>query len=307
VKRRAGFTLIEVLAVVLLTGIVLGVALDFYVDLSRASQRAVDHTRNTRRVSAVLDRITQDLEAVVLVKKPDAVDPLSHPWIFRAESRLSEIGADRIKFVTRNHDPHRTAVAESDLAVVSWVLRRDEEGALALWRAESPWLPGILDREFPEAGDPRELLVTDRLAAFGVLLLDDAQVPVAQWDSSLLVDSSELPTIVEVRLAMLDKEGEEEQQPLEEASLYRRQIRLPVRPIDLEAMLAPTEEEEAGEEGGEQQGLAGKTVCDCLPCQEFASNPSGARLLQEIGGQPAADWIHRLRRDMSRRVYPHCR
>ena len=43
-KRRAGFTLIEVLAVVLLTGIVIGIALDFYLDLSRASNRAAEQT-----------------------------------------------------------------------------------------------------------------------------------------------------------------------------------------------------------------------------------------------------------------------
>ena len=38
--RQGGFTLLEVLAVVLLTSIVIGVALNHYVNLSRASQRA---------------------------------------------------------------------------------------------------------------------------------------------------------------------------------------------------------------------------------------------------------------------------
>ena len=62
---RAGFSLLEVLAVVLLTSVVIGGALNHYVDLSRASQRAMEHTRGIRRATAVLDRIARRADAVI--------------------------------------------------------------------------------------------------------------------------------------------------------------------------------------------------------------------------------------------------
>ena len=189
VRRDAGFTLIEVLAVVLLTGIVVGVALDFYLDLSRASNRAAGVTRETRRTAAVLDRMVQDLQNVVFVHKPDAVDPLVHPWIFLADSGDSELGADRVKFVTRGHDPRRSALPESDLAVVTYTLRRDQEGGLELWRSETPGLPDGLDREFPAEGSPGDALFADGVAAFGLIFRDDLLQPKTSWDSSSLAST----------------------------------------------------------------------------------------------------------------------
>jgi hypothetical protein len=44
--------------------------------------------------------VAQDLSNTVFLRKPEAVDPIAHPWIFLAESRGSELGADRVKFVT---------------------------------------------------------------------------------------------------------------------------------------------------------------------------------------------------------------
>ena len=99
--RRAGFTLIEVMAVVFLTAIVFGVALDFYVDLSNQSHHASEVTREIRRATSLLDRLAQDFERALLAKTPDAVDPLAHPWLFLGESRGLGPGADRVKFVAR--------------------------------------------------------------------------------------------------------------------------------------------------------------------------------------------------------------
>jgi len=305
-KRRAAFTLIEVLAVVLLTGIVIGIALDFYLDLSRASNRAAEQTRGTRRAATLLDRIARDFASAVFLHKPDALDPLAHPWIFLAESHGSELGADRVKFVTRNHDPHRTAVPESDLAVVSYVLRRNQEGGLELWRSESPRLPESLDREFPAAGSDGEALLADGIAAFGLTFLPsfDAQVePKTSWDSSSLVDAGELPAGVEIRLAMADPARE---RPLEELTIHRRRVMFVVRPLDLEAMLGE------GNGGGDddekdEDDLANKTVCDCIDCAALATNPSTARLLQEIGGQPARVWLPRVPANLREQVRPECR
>ena len=294
-KRSTGFTLIEVLAVVLLTGIVMGVALDFYLDLSRASNRAAGVTRETRRTAAVLDRMVQDFQNVVFVHRPDTLDPLAHPWIFLAESRLSELGADRVKFVTRSHDPRRSAVPESDLAVVSYTLRRGEAGGLELWRSEVPGLPDGLDREFPAEGSRGDALFADGIGAFGLSFRDAQLQPKTSWDSSSLVDGSELPTAVEIRLAMAEP-GKE--LPLEELPLQHRLVRLPVRPLDLQAMF------EMGEDDGKD--AAAKTVCDCIDCVELAKNRSGARLVESIGSKPAAVGLGLLPAALRKQVDPAC-
>jgi prepilin-type N-terminal cleavage/methylation domain-containing protein len=295
VKGRAGFTLIEVLAVVLLTGVVVGVALNFYLDLSRASNRAADVTRETRRTAAVLDRMVLDLENVVFLHRPDTVDPLAHPWIFLAESRSSGLGADRVKFVTHVHDPRRSAVPESDLAVVTYMLRRGQEGGLELWRSETPGLPDGLDRNFPAAGSPGEALFADGIGAFGLSFRDSQLQEKTSWDSSSLVDQSELPAIVEIRLAMTEPGT---QPPLEELTIQHRWVRLPVRPLDLKAMFEASKNQAKAD--------APKTVCDCIDCVALSENPSAATLLQAIGSKPASVGLRLLPANLRQQVNPEC-
>jgi len=293
-SRRGGFTLIEVLAVVLLTGIVVGVALDFYLDLSRASNRAAGITRETRRTAAVLDRVMQDLQHVVFLHRAETVDPLAHPWIFLADEGSSELGADRVKFVTRSHDARRSGMPESDLAVVSYTLRRDPDGGLELWRSETPGLPEALDREFPAPDSPSEMLVADGIGAFGLTFRDDQLQPKTSWDSSSLVDGSELPTLVEIHLAMV----EPGQHPnLEELTIQHRLVRLPVRPLDLEAMFSPSQED---------ANSTPNTVCDCIDCKALAERPSTARLLEKIGTMPLAQGLRLLPNNLRKLVKPEC-
>lgn len=295
-KRHAAFTLIEVLAVVLLTGLVIGLALDFYLDLSRASNRASEQTRGTRRAASLLDRIARDFSGTVYLQKPKELDPLAHPWIFLAESRGSELGADRVKFVTRNHDPQRTALPESDLAVVSYALRRNEAGGLELWRSETPGLPAALDREFPVAGSEDEALLADDVAAFGLTFLDAGLQPTTSWDSSAMIDKSELPAGVEIRLAM---KHPDQDLTLENLTIHRRRVMFLVRPVDLAALLS-------GANGSGEEDIANKTVCDCIDCVALSSNPSAARLIEDIGGQPFTQWLPRLPANLREAVLPEC-
>lgn len=75
--RPSGFTLLEVLAVVMLTAVVIGMALDFYLDLSRDTLRATHFTRDIRRATAILDRVARDFQrTVLLAKAPSEDDPL---------------------------------------------------------------------------------------------------------------------------------------------------------------------------------------------------------------------------------------
>jgi type II secretory pathway component PulJ len=315
-RRRAAFTLLEVLAVVLLTALVLGVALSFYVDLSRATTRAADGTRSLRRATAVLDRVAHDYERVVLVAKPAETDPIDHPWVFLGEARRGEKGSDTLKFVTRGHVPRTTATRESDLEVVGYRVREAEDGAsIELLRWSSPELPERLDREVPDDEEDGAALLADGLAGFGVTFIDEAGESLPTWDSSQLAQSGQLPVAVEIEVALADPDD-----PEAEPETFRRRVLLPLRPIDLEELFDPASavgggsgEDEDGEEDGEDDlactsgPCAGLTVCQAVNCS-VDLGPSVATLLQEIGGQPFCRWRGRIPSSLgSMIVNPACR
>jgi type II secretory pathway component PulJ len=238
--------LIELLAVVGFTAVLLLFAVNFYIEISRASEAATNRTRDSRRAIGLLDRIARDLEAVVLLRKPDEVDPLYHPWVFLAEDHGGDEGAERLRFSTRSRVLRSTAHHESDLEVVSYALREAEEGGFELLRWSSPRLPEELDRTFPESEADGAVLFAEGLASFGVLFMDEENQWTSEWDSSTLVDSSELPLAAEISVAILP-EGD----PLEgeEPEVYQRRVLIPVRPLDLQALTGPEETESGCQEG----------------------------------------------------------
>ena len=258
VARRSGFTLIEMLAVLGFTALLMLFAANFYLEITRSSETATERTRGSRRAVAVLDRIARDLEAAVLVKKPEDVDPLSHPWLFLAEDRGGSEGADHLKFTTRSRIPRSTALHESDYEVVAYFLREGEEGGVELLRWSSPRLPEELDRSFPASEMEGALLFAGDLASFGVRFMDEESEWKSEWDSSTLVDSSELPLAAEISLAILP-EGDRLDE--EEPEVYLRRVLLPVRPLDLEALLGASTEADAEEEEEDEECV---TVSECL-------------------------------------------
>ncbi len=324
--RRAianGFTLLEMLAVIFLMSIVLFVAVDFYLDLSRASQAATDRTRSARRAVVLLDRVARDLEGAVLLKKPEDVDPMAFPWLFVADSESSDAGADRVKFVRRGHHPNASDAAESDLEVVAWIVAPDESGAGDVEVRRSSWsqLPESLDRTFPTVENSD--LVADGLASFGIKFQGEAGAWTGRWDSTTLAGSSELPTAAEIEVSF--RTGPEEG---DVDGPYLRRVLLPLRPIDLEAQLAkaagqqqssglpgdedsdgiPDEEDEVdndgddgpapnGDDQAENDGDGPKTVQACLASHPelqatvdalVASNPQGASIINSLLGQPVS-------------------
>jgi prepilin-type N-terminal cleavage/methylation domain-containing protein len=233
---RRGFTLIEVLAVVALTSVVLGVALNSYVNLSHASARATENTRSVRRATSLIDRVARDFESATLVTTPAEVDPLSQPWLFFAESRYASGGSDQIKFVTRNHLPRSPEAHESDLSMVAYSVRQSEEDdSLELLRWASPHLPESLDRDIPrDEGDGAELMA-EGLASFSLRFRDDLGEWVDRWDSTTIDSANELPRAIEVKVGFWSEENSDP----EDAETFERNILLPIRPIDLAVLLDP--------------------------------------------------------------------
>ena len=267
-RRRSGFTLIELLAVVFLMTLVLSVAVDFYLDLSRASNDAAAQTRESRRAVSLLDRVARDLEGAVLLVKPEATDPLAHPWLFLAESHQGELGADRIKFLTRSHRPRSSQARQADLTQVAYVLHRDESDEFELLRWSLPRLPEGLDRSFPREGSEGTLVLATGLRDFGIRLLGEGGEWTDRWDSSTLVDSSELPLAAEISVEIA---GGDDADPEAAPGRYSRRVLLPLRPLDLDALLHPGEEQPPND-----LCESGDTVRTCL---ERAENE---RLLRDL-------------------------
>ena len=270
--KRDAFTLIEVMAVVALIGFVFFVALNFYSELARATNRASEHTRGIRRATGILDRVARDIEGAFLMVKPPEMDPFEFPWIFLGQTRLGGDASDRLKFITRNHDPTRTDSAETNLAVVAYITESAEDRSISLYRWSSPRLPESLDKDFPREGDEGAFLLAEGLRYFGFTFLDEAGETLREWDSSTILESSALPLAVEVQLALMP-DGEEVE---EETPIYRRRVLIPVRPIDLAALMDPNnplsgtgkdeESKDEKDEEGDDQCVAGQmTNACCLP------------------------------------------
>ena len=260
-RPAAGFTLIEVLAVLFLTSIVFGVALNFYVDLSNQSQRASESTRGVRRAVSLLDRLARDFEGAVLEKKPADVDPLAHPWIFVAESTRGTSGADQVKFIARRPTDYRSGGAVSDMAVVSYGLREGESGDdFELVRWSEPYVPADFDPDFPFDDDPSALLFAGGITHFALRFKSEGGDWVEQWDSSQLLESSELPVAVEIEVALRSDEAEGRETP---PRSYRRRVLLPVRPLDFETLLDPVAYAAIGADQEAEQNCELK-VADCV-------------------------------------------
>jgi type II secretory pathway component PulJ len=296
-RERAAFTLLEVLAVILLTALVIGVALNFSVDLSRASTRASEGTRGMRRAVAVLDRVARDLERTVLMLKAEETDPIDHPWIFLGEARGSGIGADHLKFVTQGRAPRSTASREADLEVVAYAVRRAEDESLEIVRWSSPHLPDGLDREIPDDEDRGAMLLASGLAGFGVTFVDELGERVGTWDSSTLVQSGQLPAAVEIEVALADPED-----PEAEPRTFRRTVVLPLRPFDLAELLDPLaavsggsreeDEEEAEESVACEEGpCKDMTVCQAINC---GADLAGIENLQSFGAESFCKYRDRI-------------
>jgi type II secretion system protein J len=285
-RRRAGFTLIEMLAVMLLLSLVVTAAVSFYLQLSRESNSAASRLRATRRTVAALDRIARDLEGTVLVVKPDAVDPLQHPWVFFAESSRRTGAADRLRFTTRSHRPRGAAAHESDLAVVSYGLREGDAGDVELVRWSSPHLPEELDRSVPLRDEDGAQVLTEGVREFGVRFLSEEGAWQDAWDSSELAEASRLPMAAEVALALAaepDAAATDGAADEETESLVRR-VLLPLRPLDFEALFA-------GRTGGEEEeeDEDEKEDPDCVTVEEcVAAHPEidVAAALEEAGLPP---------------------
>jgi type II secretory pathway component PulJ len=267
-KRTAGFTLIETLAVVVALALVMSAVFTTFATVQRQATVAAQTTEGPRRATALLDRMAHELASAALIVKPEATDPLDHPWLFFAESREDTAGADHLRFQTRSHRPRAEQRHVSDLLDVAWLISQNEEGeGFELHRWSSSQLPERLDRAFPRTDANGTQVWARGLASFGIRWLAEDGAWVDEWDSSTVLRSSQLPVAAEITVAFVAEQ--EEWEPI----AFTRRVNLALRPLDLEAALDPSgglppqtepelEDDDAFDEPGgaddaEDEGLVG--------------------------------------------------
>ena len=250
--RKAAFTLIEVLAAVFLTALVMSVAISFFVNLSDSTEEAARKTRQGRQALAVLDRVARDLEGAYLVSKPSALDPLSHSWSFVAESEVGDSASDHVRFVSRSHRPRNRLDHGSDLAVINYALDSgDGAPGFDLLRSVSPGLPSDSAEAFHSDPDESFVVVAESVQHFGLYFMSEDLEWHDAWDSTQLEQSSALPRAAKIEIAYLPKPvhggGDLDRADLAEgaARIYTRQVRLPMQAVNLAAILSEASKENA--------------------------------------------------------------
>lgn len=272
-SRAHGFTLIEMLAVILLTSIVMAVALYNYLDLSGVSQLATERTAEVRRATAILDRVSRDLQSALLEERPAGEEALGHPWIFFGEPDNSENGADRLRFMTRGRKPRGGAGPQSDFEVVAYSLRDGEdEDSFELMRWSSPTMPEGPERETPSDESDGAQLLAEGLADFSVNFIDEFGETSGSWDSSLMTDANSLPVAIDIEVALFDAND-----PDAEPTRFKRRVVLPIEPLDMEELIDPTSAVSGAPPEGEEE-----------EAREIAENPDDPNVTSQCLSSPCA-------------------
>jgi type II secretory pathway pseudopilin PulG len=252
--RTRAFTLLEVIAVVLMLGLVFLVMGGVFSQIASTTTDA-NQTETTRRGLLLIDRVARDLEGTLLIEKPEETDPLEHPWLFLAESRLATGGADRLKFDSRSAQSRGEHAG--GLAVVAYWAEPGDDDDLRLVRWSSPALPESLDRAFPPSSDEAAQVVANGLTRFAVRFTDDEGAAVSTWDSSTLERSGQLPVAAEVAIALRDETAPEGERT------FTRRVVLPIRPIDLEKALSGDEDGDGDGDDEDEDEDGCVTVSEC--------------------------------------------
>lgn len=300
-----GFTLIEMLIAIAITALLVSVAVESHLGIRHAQARAAGSLHRDRVAQVLLDRLEGELSGTLMLRRPDDVDRLAHPFVFLGRSdRRDDADADALLFVTRS--PARVGPSNhaEGLSLVFYRAVRSGDGTgpaggavlpgMVLMRDEIA-LPDRLDRRLNR---PDSLPVVRGLARFDLHYSSGgATHDLERWDSGDLAHLDSLPESVSVEVQLWDADADGE--PILGAT-HTRTIALPVREIDIAALrtvAAPAAETcvSAGECARRYQDLlAGDDKLQSQVDSELADQGEAcfdpdsllAELLRKVGGSP---------------------
>jgi len=281
VRPRRGFTLMETLAAVLITSLVVTFALGSYVQIADTAEMATQRLRDDLHATTILDRITSDLESAVLLVAPEGVDPLQHPWYFVSESHDTFDGADALRFIGRKSRSYQGDQHSSDFAQIAYQVETDENGLQTLYRWMAPGLPDRYELGFPPIDDPRSFVLGEGLSGFTLRFSNGDGEWVDAWDSTLLTQSSLLPVSVEIAFDMGPPDPERD---VAAGPRFQRRVVLPMLPLDLAGMIASAKDVVAGGTGATDDDGEDAADGDVLACiQAYCNSQTGSNpLCQQV-------------------------
>ena len=242
-RARAGFTLLELLIAIGVTAMLVTAAVQAYVSISRAQERALGGQARDHTARVLLDRIERELEGSLLVVRSEEEDRLGHPYLFIGDDRVFGTGdSDALRFITLT--PARAPGAEINggIRMVSYGLQPGEGEGLDLLRVEEPLPRGLEKRISLEDGQ----VVVEQVASFRLRYQnEDTGEWVERWDSTDIALLDQLPEAVEISVQLYEPKEDEQPEPgLEQ----QRVARLRMRPFDRKQLLRALEDDEDEEE-----------------------------------------------------------
>ncbi|MCP5045483.1 MAG: prepilin-type N-terminal cleavage/methylation domain-containing protein [bacterium] len=267
-NAQAAFTLIELMAAVLLTSIVVSIAVAFQINLGSVTEGARENLRTDRQAVALLDRMSRDIAGAYFIIPGEGPRKATHPWVFVTTRDFAEEDgkSDGLKFITRNYQPQDLDGHASDLAVVAYFLNPKEDApGFEMLRWRHSHMPQTYDGSFPHPDNPLVDVVGDGIWSFGVSMIDRDGTEVPEWNSGRAGKRGGLPMAVRLEISMVDPSWLEEEydpefdqfEPEEEPEVFSKLIGLPLRALDwtfLEKEVQAAGAGKTGADGDEDTG-----------------------------------------------------
>ena len=124
----------------------------------------------------------------------------------------------------------------SELAQIAYFTTTEEDGSVTLWRWSSPNLPPDYQSGFPGPDDPNSFIVAEGLGAVTFRFRSEEGNWVDEWDSKQLIQSDQLPTVVEITVEPEALDSGQTELALDPRT-YIRQVILQQRPLNLTQMV----------------------------------------------------------------------
>ena len=245
-RSRAGFTLLELLIALGITALLVTAAVQAYVSISEAQERARGGHNRDRSALVLLDRIERELEGSMLVVRSEREDRLGHPYVFIGEDRVFGSGdSDAIRFITLTPARPPGGEISGGIRMVSYGVEPSADEGFDLLRQEEPLPDGLEKRILLDDAQ----VVIEQMASFRLRYQDgETGEWVERWDSTDLSLLDQLPQAVEVTVQLYQTNEDEELEPGQE---HQRVAHLRIRPFDREQLLAGRQEELEEEEDDE--------------------------------------------------------
>ncbi|MCL4234133.1 MAG: prepilin-type N-terminal cleavage/methylation domain-containing protein [Deltaproteobacteria bacterium] len=246
--RRRGFTLLEVLVAVAVTGMVLAIVYSAFGRTIESKEYVEIGNETYHKIRWAMDKITMDLASSFVFREQG-----SNTIFYGVSHLVGSMPMDEIHFTSFSHIRYNPAAHESDQCEISYkVAWIPDDQRFQLWRRED----ATIDSQNQTGGEELQLL--DDVLAFNIRYYDGYEWR-DDWDSRPLEQLAEateesgegeeteveqteemvqaVPIAVEVTLAVMGPDGA----PI----VFTSKTKLEMSTIDLDA-----EDEETGDDAG---------------------------------------------------------